>query len=231
MRRVGGLRVGNQQTRLGVSYTRQMLIGGLLALPGAIAYGVANSAGVDDALRILYLLAAVGAAAFLIGVLRWLLSGALGDRAGSVDTERRHDRAIIRSLLAVAAADGELKESELNVIENYASKIADITISDQLVRELFEEMTAHPVSIRDELTAVTTSMGDAERVTIYQGAALVAHCVPPLGPKERAALDQISAALKLPPEATKHIEQRAEAAFADSGVASTVKYWLGLKPE
>lgn len=212
-----------------MSYTRQMWIGGLLAAPGVIAFVITFVSGAEDALQFLYLLTAVGAVAFAIGVLRWLLSGVFGDRAGATSSEQRHDRAVVRSLLAVAAADGELKDSELNVIENYASKIADITIGDDLVRDLFEEMKAHPVSIRDELAGVTAGMSQDERVTVYQGAALVAHCVPPLGPKERAALDQIAEVLKLPPEAVKQIEQRAEDAFADSSVASTVKYWLGLR--
>ncbi len=205
-----------------------MLAGGAWAALGVVAFAATELFGDAVGVSVVYVCALAGALAFVMTAAR----SALGDRPDRPSAEQakamRRNRAIVRSLLAVAAADGKLAERELNVIENFASKLADVTIGDDLVRELFDEMTAHPVSIGDELSAIAKDMSDEDRVTAFQGAALVAYSLDSVGPKERAALDEIAKALKLSPEAAKLVEDRAQQAFAETGVASTVRYWLGL---
>lgn len=205
-----------------------MMVGGAWLALGVIAFAVAWLIGDAGALRVVYAFAFVGALIFVIAAAR----SALGEGPAPASPEEaaalRRNRAILRALLAVAAADKDLAERELNVIENFASRIADIDMDDDLVRELFEEMTAQPVSIKDELSPIAATMSDADRLTVYQGAALVAYCLDAVGPNERVVLDEIGRALALSPDAISQVERRAQEAFADDGASATVKYWLGL---
>lgn len=211
-------------TPVRLTQSQQMLVGGAWLALGAIAFAIAWAFGEAYGLFGVYAFAFIGALMFVAGAARSALGEGPEDARAEDAKALRRSRAVVRSLLAVAAADKTLAERELNVIENFASKLADVDIGDDLVRELFEETAAQPVSIKDELSGVVGEMSDADKVTVYQGAALVAYCLDAVGPHERAALDDIAAVLKLPPETVRMVEQRAQEAFADDGL----KYWLGL---
>jgi uncharacterized membrane protein YebE (DUF533 family) len=126
--------------------------------------------------------------------------GAPVDQLTGPAAEQR-SRSLIKAMLAAAKADGEIDPSEQGKIDAY---LKGLELSPEL-RQFLQEETTKPLSVQEIAAGADSPAAAAE---IYLTSRIV---IDVANERERAYLDQLAGALRLPPEVVAELERQAEA--------------------
>ena len=113
-----------------------------------------------------------------------------------------HSQAMLKAMIAAAKSDGQIDEREQGVLRGELERIG----ADSATRAWVEAELAKPASAADIAAAATTPQMAAE---VYLASVVV---VDEATMMERAYLDELAHALKLPPALKAELEARAKSA-------------------
>ena len=113
-----------------------------------------------------------------------------------------HSQAMLKAMISAAKSDGQIDEREQGVVRGELERIG----ADSATRAWVEAELAKPVSAADIAAAATTPQMAAE---VYLASVVV---VDEATMMERAYLDELAHALKLPPALKAELETRAKSA-------------------
>ncbi len=178
--------------------TRNMLIGAAMAF-GGIAISVLISVLLAQAG---YAVAAwglvlVGIIQFVVGLFQWINYLSMGPNARADHHLKVDVRILLRSMIAVAAADGVLRDSEVYVIELITKSFIGQALSRDTILGVFETMKGKDYSIHDELERVSNQVSPDGAAMAIKAASMVAMADGDFSEPERLEISRMANLLKL----------------------------------
>jgi len=133
--------------------SKNMLIGALWAIGGTLVTVVTYSAASGGGTYVVtYGAIAVGGIQFLVGLFQYLGYQMKGEEGKQEVHAEASLRAILRAMMATAAADGEIEDSEVDSIATIYEQIFGATLEENWIRENAEQMLKDDFDIYEAIS-------------------------------------------------------------------------------
>jgi len=154
--------------------THNMTMGALIAVVGiaitAGSYALTNGGGFVLAWGAIL----VGAIQFVVGLGQFLIYQSKSPEKKADHHAKVDIRVLLRSMIAVASADGKLKDGEVVIIQMVSSHIFGEPIDEDTITKLFDQMKRKDFSLYEELEAVAAQVTPDGAEMAIKAAAMVA---------------------------------------------------------
>jgi|GEM_PF-2186868 len=181
--------------------TKNMLVGGLWLIGGLLVTALTYSASSGGGTYVVtYGAIIIGAVQFIGGLFQYVSYQSKGKEGKQAVQAEASARTILRAMMATAAADGEIEESELDSIASIYAQIFGSELDNDWIKDNVQEMLDNDFEIYSAITE-EMSMLDPELIPlIFKASYFVAASDGSIDDSESVILTRISDALGMTDE-------------------------------
>lgn len=139
----------------------------------------------------------VGAIQFVVGAFQFMSFSASPKSSQDLHFAQIELKALVRSMLAVAAADGHLHEEEVLTVQQIVRSVAGVDLDVETVEKIFGQMNSKNYSIHDDLKSTQSQLSPEMKKLIVKACYFVVHADNDVDAREKKRWSEICGALNL----------------------------------